>query len=97
VEANTADIVAKVREVLGAQPDTHTKTSLAEAVGGRKQDALTVIAQLQADGVVIPNQPRAKLRLATSESKANVALDTEANALSWKAALNPESSGDGSL
>jgi hypothetical protein len=57
-------IEAKVREVLAERPDELTKTALAEAVGGRKQDALAVVNRLIRDRAIVPNTPRAKLRLA---------------------------------
>lgn len=50
-------------ELVTERPDHFTKTSLAETLGGRRQDALSVIGALLADGQIGPDQARAKLRL----------------------------------
>lgn len=97
VGADTAGIEAKVREVLSCSPNNFTKTSLAIEVGGRKEDALAVIAQLQEEGEVVPNQARARLRLATSVPDADATPPSGASPLASRVVLNPESSGDGSL
>lgn len=66
---------AKVREVLAQRPDELTKTALAATVGGRKADALVAIDHLQSNGAVVPNAPKAKLRLAErSGSKWSTAI-----------------------
>jgi hypothetical protein len=55
-----------IREVLELQPDTFTKTALAVKIGKRKAMALEVIGDLQRQGVIVPEAPKAKLRLAAA-------------------------------
>jgi hypothetical protein len=88
-EQDDAEIEAKLREILTAQPDAFTKTTLAGQAGGRKEDTLKVIGHLQLLGEVVPNERRAKLRLASSEA--------ETRAAQWKSAADGESSQSGSL
>ncbi len=73
----TENTEATVREILGAEPDTYTKTTLAEKVGARKQDAMAIITRLQAEGIVVPTERGAKLRLATSESEQDAGLGSQ--------------------
>jgi hypothetical protein len=54
---------AKVREILAAEPDTYTKTTLAARLGIRQIHALGVIEGMIAAGKIGPNVPRAKLRV----------------------------------
>jgi hypothetical protein len=84
VAANDAEIVARVREILTAQPDVLTKSALALAAGGRKAAVLKVIEQLQLHGEVVPDQLKAKLRMAGSESVDIV----QENADEWQAAAD---------
>jgi hypothetical protein len=96
-EAVTAEVADKIREILDAEPDTHTKTSLVQAVGARKTNALEIISQLQTDGAVVPNQARAKLRLAKPESEQGAASSLNAHVHVGESRPEPESSRDGSL
>ena len=50
-------------ELVGARPDHYTKTSLADALGVRREAALGVIAGLFQDGRIGPDKARARLRL----------------------------------
>jgi hypothetical protein len=50
-------------ELVGARPDHYTKTSLADALGVRREAALGVIGSLFKDGRIGPEKARAKLHL----------------------------------
>ncbi len=54
---------ARVLDLVAGNPEHYTKNSLAQALGGRKQEALQVIGHLVAEGRLGPDKARAKLSL----------------------------------
>jgi hypothetical protein len=67
-EERGQELESTIRAALAAEPDHYTKSALAQAIEGRKADALGAIARLQAKGVIVPNEKGAKLRLAEPSS-----------------------------
>jgi hypothetical protein len=54
--------------ILAERPGEFTKTALAERLGCRKEDALTVIGELLESGEIGPDKPKARLMLGNSEN-----------------------------
>lgn len=66
-DVDEATLREKAIALVTAKPDHYTRTSLADALGGKTQTTRAIVRRLVEDGHLGPNEDRAKLRVTGSE------------------------------
>ena len=72
--ADAEALKATALRLVGENPDRFTKNSLAQAMGGRKSDALDAIGSLVGNSQIGPDRDRAKLHVLAAESSGGLLL-----------------------
>lgn len=68
-EADPAELAAEAVRLVAENPGAFTKSALAERLGARRQEGLSMVGRLLREGRIGPDKPRARLRVLSEGSQ----------------------------
>lgn len=73
---DTEEVERRAIELVESEPDHYSKSSLANAIKGKRQDVLSVVERLLADGFIGPDKHGARLRITAKEPEQETLSET---------------------